>query len=427
MRRLGPLFVLMALALSGCAAQPTPTTIPPTATPMPPIPTRVLPTATAVPPTATAVPPTPTAVPPTATNVPPTATLVPPTPAPKGVTFTYYGQSMFTVKVEGGPTIMMDPVAASVGYKVSAINGVDVVTVSHEHSDHNNVALAPGNPKVLRGLASGEWAKVDETVQGVRFRTVNVYHDDTQGSARGKNVIFIVEANGMKIVHTGDLGHLLSPEQITAIGPVDVLMIPVGGFFTIDAAKATLVVESLKPRVVIPMHYKTPMVQLTIDPVDAFLTGKTVQRVMGNQLTLNAQTLPKTTTVLVPGYEPPQTMSTPMLGKVTVGTGSYTNISPDELKAMLAKKDFVFVNVHTPYVGEIADTDLFIPSSEIEKNLDKLPKDKNAKLVLYCRTGMMSTPTVETLVKLGFTNVFNLVGGMNAWTAKQYPLLNLPK
>ena len=335
---------------------------------------------------------------------------------------------MFTLKVEDGPTIMLDPVGASVGYKVMAQSGIDVVTVSHEHSDHNNVALASGTPKILRGLAGTDWAKVDETVQGVRFRTVNTYHDDTQGSARGKNASFVLEANGLKIVHVGDLGHLLSAEQVTAIGSVDVLMIPVGGFFTIDAAKATQVVDALKPKAVIPMHYKTPAVTLTIEPVDAFLTGKTVQRVTGNQLIINPLTLPKTTTVLVPGYEAAMSMgTTPMPGKVTVGSSFYTNIGPDELKTMLTKKDFVMVNVHTPYMGEIADTDIFIPSADIEKNLDKLPKDKGAKLVIYCRTGMMSTPTSELLVKLGFANVFNLIGGMNAWTAKQFPLLNNPK
>jgi rhodanese-related sulfurtransferase len=121
------------------------------------------------------------------------------------------------------------------------------------------------------------------------------------------------------------------------------------------------------------------------------------------------------------------TVGAPKLGKISVGNSFYTNISPDELKAMLDKKDSVLINVHTPYFGEIADTNLFIPFNELEKNLDKLPQDKNAKLVLYCRTSMMSTPASEALVKLGFTNVFNLAGGMNAWTEKQYPLLNKPK
>jgi L-ascorbate metabolism protein UlaG (beta-lactamase superfamily) len=209
---------------------------------------------------------------------------------------------MFTLKIANGPLVMIDPVGGS-GYKVTPINGVDVVAITHEHADHNNLALAPGTPKVLRGLAGTDWAKIDETVMGVRIRTINVYHDNTQGSARGKNAVFVIEANGLKIVHLGDLGHLLSPEQVTAIGPVDVLMIPVGGNYTIDPANATQVVNSLKPSVVIPMHYKTPLATAAVGPVDDFLTGKTVQKATGNQVTFTATTLPKSLTVFVLGYE----------------------------------------------------------------------------------------------------------------------------
>jgi L-ascorbate metabolism protein UlaG (beta-lactamase superfamily) len=210
---------------------------------------------------------------------------------------------MFTLKIANGPLVMIDPVSANVGYKVAPINGVDVVAITHEHADHNNLALAPGTPQVLRGLAGNDWARIDETVKGVRIRTVNVYHDNTQGSARGKNAVFVIEANGLKLDHLGDLGHLLSPEQVTAIGPVDVLLIPVGGNFTIDPANATQVANSLKPSVVIPMHYKTPLATAAIGPVDAFLTDKTLQRVTGNQITLTATTLPKTLTTIVLGYE----------------------------------------------------------------------------------------------------------------------------
>ncbi len=107
--------------------------------------------------------------------------------------------------------------------------------------------------------------------------------------------------------------------------------------------------------------------------------------------------------------------------------GSNTDINSDELKAMLDRKDFAFINVHIPYEGEIANTDAFIPYDQIEKNLDKLPKDKNAKIVLYCRSGRMSAIAGETLVKLGYTNVFNHTGGMVDWQAKNYPLLDKPK
>ena len=281
----------LGAVVASCAPPPTP--VPPTATPVPPTATRVAPTATTAPTTA------PTAAP----TTPPTAAPTTASAAAPGVTVAWFGQSMFTMKVGDGPLIMMDPVGASVGYKVTPINNVDVVTITHEHADHNNIALAPGSPKILRGLAGSDWAKVDETVKGVRIRTVNVFHDDTQGSVRGKNAVFIFEASGLKVVHLGDLGHLLSPEQVTAIGRVDVLMIPVGGNYTIDAAKATQVMDSLKPRVVIPMHYKTAVSTPAVVSADAFLTGKTVERVSSNKMTFSAATLPKSTTVFVLGYE----------------------------------------------------------------------------------------------------------------------------
>ena len=108
--------------------------------------------------------------------------------------------------------------------------------------------------------------------------------------------------------------------------------------------------------------------------------------------------------------------------KVSVPGGSYTNVSVTQLKAMLDKKDFAFVNVHIPYEGEIAKTDAFVPYNDIEKNLDKLPADKNAKIILYCRSGRMSTLAAETLVRLGYTNVWNVEGGMVAWETLGLPL-----
>lgn len=102
---------------------------------------------------------------------------------------------------------------------------------------------------------------------------------------------------------------------------------------------------------------------------------------------------------------------------------TYKNITSSDLNQMLAKKDFFFVNVHTPYAGEIAGTDAFIPYDSIRENLDKFPKDKNAKVVFYCRSGMMSDVASQRLNELGYTNVYNLSGGMNDWTKQGYPLL----
>jgi len=101
--------------------------------------------------------------------------------------------------------------------------------------------------------------------------------------------------------------------------------------------------------------------------------------------------------------------------KVSVTGGSYTNVSVTELQTMLTNKDFTFVNVHIPFEGNIAKTDKSIPYDQIGQNLDKLPSDKNAKIILYCRSGRMSAIAAETLVGLGYTNIWNLSGGMAAW------------
>jgi rhodanese-related sulfurtransferase len=101
--------------------------------------------------------------------------------------------------------------------------------------------------------------------------------------------------------------------------------------------------------------------------------------------------------------------------QVFVSGGSYTRVSATELQAMLRNKDFAFVNTHIPFEGNIPDTDLSIPYNEIEQNLDRLPADKDAKIVLYCRSGRMSADAAQTLVGLGYTNVWDLAGGMIAW------------
>ena len=107
---------------------------------------------------------------------------------------------------------------------------------------------------------------------------------------------------------------------------------------------------------------------------------------------------------------------------ISVNGGSYKNVSPDELNAMLKNKDFVFINVHIPFAGNIADTDLSIPYDQIEQNLSQLPSDKNARIVLYCRSGRMSAIAAEKLVSLGYTSIWNLDGGMIAWEQAGYEI-----
>ncbi len=112
--------------------------------------------------------------------------------------------------------------------------------------------------------------------------------------------------------------------------------------------------------------------------------------------------------------------------QVQVNGGSYWDITPAQLSSMLENKDFLLVNVHIPYEGEILQTDLFVPYNEIEENLSKLPKDMDAKIVLYCRSGSMSAIAARELVKLDFTDVSNLAGGMVEWEKQAYELIRKP-
>jgi len=119
----------------------------------------------------------------------------------------------------------------------------------------------------------------------------------------------------------------------------------------------------------------------------------------------------------------PATSGTEGIGQtVALSDGSYTDVSVSELQMMLEDKDFVFVNVHIPFEGDLLNTDTSIPYNEIAQNLTQLPAEKDAKIVLYCRSGNMSTQAAKTLVELGYTNVWNLAGGFNAWQAAGLPM-----
>ena len=197
--------------------------------------------------------------------------------APAGK-LTWYGQSCFLLETAGGTRIVMDPIPKGIGYDLPQGFKADIVTISHEHFDHNNLGFVTGKPRVLRGLTADKkgWTRIDEKVKDVSIRSVGVYHDDQRGAARGLDTVFIFEVGGVRIAHHGDLGHVLNDEQLAAIGAVDVLLVPVGGTFTVDGLTATQVVEQLRPRImVIPMHYKTDAVSIKeLEPVALFLDGK---------------------------------------------------------------------------------------------------------------------------------------------------------
>jgi len=204
----------------------------------------------------------------------------------------WLGHACFLITSEAGTRIITDPYATKEDLSYGEINeSADIVTVSHEHADHNNVAAVLGKPEVVRGSAK---------VKGIDFKGVASYHDKAGGSQRGKNTIFCFEVDGIRVCHLGDLGHLLSDEQIAELGRVDILLIPVGGYFTIDARVATQVCNQLKPRVIIPMHYRNDKCAFPITGVDDFLKEKeNITRLEISERVFKSEELPVSTQIIV--------------------------------------------------------------------------------------------------------------------------------
>lgn len=163
---------------------------------------------------------------------------------------TYHGHSQFALEFSNGYTLITDPFDAHVGYAMEA-HACQAVTVSHSHGDHNCVEKLSGKPVVV------DRAGVHALAPDVRVTAIPSVHDDAGGAKRGQNLIMKIQADGLTLLHLGDQGDLLTPAQLQQIGKTDILFIPIGGFYTIDAAAARRIVEDLQPRVVIPMHYKT--------------------------------------------------------------------------------------------------------------------------------------------------------------------------
>ncbi|MBI4288113.1 MAG: MBL fold metallo-hydrolase [Chloroflexi bacterium] len=191
----------------------------------------------------------------------------------------WLGHSSFLITSSSGFRIITDPYTVGSGLSYGTIKeSADAVTVSHDHGDHNNPSTVGGKPVIIKGTLSQE-------VKGIKFQGFPVFHDESKGKERGADTIYAFTVDGIRIAHMGDLGHLLNEELVKQIGPVDVVLIPVGGYFTIDAAQATKVCDQLKPKVIIPMHFKTPKCGYPIAGVDEFIRGKTsVKREAGSEI-----------------------------------------------------------------------------------------------------------------------------------------------
>ena len=180
----------------------------------------------------------------------------------------YLGHSAFLITSDEGLRIITDPYTRGSSLTYGEIKeSADIVTISHDHSDHCNPAGVRGSPQVVKGAGR-------VVVKGIEFNGIASYHDEARGRMRGNNTIFCFDVDGMRVCHLGDLGHLLDDRQLLEIGSVDILLIPVGGYFTIDARAASQVCNQLKPAVIIPMHYKTEKGIPGISGVDGFINGK---------------------------------------------------------------------------------------------------------------------------------------------------------
>jgi L-ascorbate metabolism protein UlaG (beta-lactamase superfamily) len=175
---------------------------------------------------------------------------------------TWYGHSCFRLS-DRGVTIVTDPPGDDLGYERPRIRA-DVVTISHDHPGHNNRIGFRGGPRFFDG--PGEYE-----VKGVFITGIATFHDGRRGSSHGSNTVFVFEFDGVTVCHLGDLGHVPSQSQVEILSDVDILLIPVGGVHTIDASKANEVISLIEPRLVVPMHYKTPLETAKLQTVDKFL------------------------------------------------------------------------------------------------------------------------------------------------------------
>jgi len=201
---------------------------------------------------------------------------------------TWLGQSCFKFQDKigsDGVTLITDPFGVDAGLKVPHYEA-DIVTVSHGHHDHNNTGAIRGNPFIIS--TAGEYE-----IKGMFIEGVESAHDDKNGAERGENIIYRIEIEDISITHLGDLGHVLDTKQLEKLEGTDILLIPVGGKYTINAAKAVEVISQIEPRIIIPMHYKIPGLKADIDGVEKFIKELGIKQRQEEKLKIFKKDLPQ--------------------------------------------------------------------------------------------------------------------------------------
>ncbi len=217
------------------------------------------------------------------------------------MTIKWFGQSFFKITVKNQKneniTIAIDPYGKGYGLKVPTKFGADIALVTHDHGDHNNLEIIKGTqlspePFIISG--PGEYE-----VKGIMIYGIPAYHDDQQGAERGENTIYLINAENMWFAHLGDLGQKsLTAEQLEQLEDIDLVFIPTGGTFTINAKEASSIISQIEPRVIIPMHYKIPQLNLKLDNVDKFIKEIGIKPETTDKLNIKSKDLPQENTRL---------------------------------------------------------------------------------------------------------------------------------
>jgi L-ascorbate metabolism protein UlaG (beta-lactamase superfamily) len=201
---------------------------------------------------------------------------------------TWLGQSCFKLQDKIGPDgvlLVTDPYEDKLGLKMPHFEA-DIVTISHSHYDHNNIGAIRGNPFIIN--TAGEYEIKDVFVEGVESA-----HDEKDGAEHGENIIYRIEMEDISITHLGDLGHVLDAKQLEKLEGTDILLIPVGGKYTINAAKAVEVISQIEPRIVIPMHYKIPGLKEDLDGLEKFIKELGIKPRTEEKLKISKKDLPQ--------------------------------------------------------------------------------------------------------------------------------------
>ncbi len=222
-------------------------------------------------------------------------------------TLTWLGHSCFHFASAAGVNVLIDPFPTDMGYPSPHLPAIDLMLVSHDHFDHNNVGLAPGRPKVVWGATNAAWHPATVQLRDVSVTVIGgAYHDESQGAQRGRTALLSIASEGMQILHLGDLGHRLDVNLLAQSAGHDVLCIPIGGHFTIDGKTARDIAESVAAAMVVPMHYRTQRMSerdwpiATLESSDFLAGGTPIDRRDSSTISLDPGTLPDRQTIVVP-------------------------------------------------------------------------------------------------------------------------------